>query len=127
MDSLEELLPDFDDLEKLAIAASQAQLKAEQLYQQIKTGEATCIKQCIDEERFWPLGKKPAETGIYLAKVVPQLGNSEEQKERLAKLRKEYSEARYEAQQARDLLDLGKKRIDVFQTISANRRHTLAL
>lgn len=125
--NLEKLLPDFDDLEALAIEAAQAQLESEELYRKIKDGEARCIKLCMTNKEFWPDKKRPAETGIYLTKVVPQLGNTDEQRDKLEELRKQYAGCRAKAQECRDLLELGKRRIDVFQTLSANRRKTLAL
>jgi hypothetical protein len=127
MRSLEELLPDFDDLEKLAIEAAKQQLESENLYRQIKDGEARCIKLCMENKELWPDKRRPADTGTYLTKVIPQLGNNEEQRQRLENLRKKYAKARAKAQECKDLLELGKRRIDVFQTLSANRRQTLAL
>lgn len=125
--NIDELLPDFDDLEQLAGEAARAQLESEHVYRKIRDGEAACIAQCMGDKTLWPDNKRPAETGIYLTKVVPQLGNNEEQREKLTKLRVQYAEARNRAQECKDLLELGKKRIDVFQTISANRRQTLVL
>lgn len=127
MKELEELLPDFDDLQRLAIESSRAQVKAEALHRQIKDTEAHCINDCLSNEEYWPGGRRPADTGNYLTKVVPRIGNNEQQELELRSLRKRYAQARALTQEIRDLLELGRKQIDVFQTISANRRHTLAL
>lgn len=127
MKELEELLPDFDDLQKLAIGASKAQLEVETLHSQIKDVEARCIRDCLESHEYWPGGRRPADTGNYLTRVVPRLGNNIEQELELRALRKRYAQAKSLTQEIRDLLELGRKQIDVFQTISANRRHTLAL
>jgi len=124
---LEKLVPSFDDLAELVRISAEAHLKAEKLISEIKDLEAKFTRECILVKKYWPRGKSPTATGAYLTKVVPRLGNTPEEELLLKSKRKELAERRKSAQKADNLLELGRAKIAVFQTLSANRRHSLAI
>jgi len=125
LSELEKILPDFDDMEQLVRIATQSNLLATKLLEEIKNLEAEYIRECILLKQYWPGGKRPTDSGTYLRKVVSRLGNTSEQKTKLKEKREELAEHRRQAQEASDLLDIAKAKISVFQTLSANKRQSL--
>ena len=125
LSELEKMVPSFDDMEQLVRISAQSSLLATKLLEEIKDLEAQYVRECILVKQYWPGGKRPTDSGTYLRKVVSRLGNTPEQRIKLAEKRKELAEHKRQAQEADDLLDIAKAKISVFQTLSANRRQSL--
>jgi len=127
LSELESILPSFDDMEKLVRVSAETHFEAAKLVDKIKQLEAQYIRECILVQKYWPRGKRPTDSGSYLNKVVPRLGNTPEQKLLLESKRKELAKYKRQAAEADNLLDIAKSKIAVFQTLSANKRQSLAL
>lgn len=127
LSDLEKILPSFDDMEELVRISAGAHFEAAKLIAEIKQLEAQCIRECVLVQQYWPRGKRPTDSGSYLNKVVPRLGNTPEQKLLLESKRKELADHKRQAAEADNLLDIAKNKIAVFQTLSANKRQSLAL
>lgn len=125
LSELEQILPSFDDMEKLVRIAAEAHFEATKLAEEIKNLEAQHIRECVLVKQYWPGGKRPADSGVYLNKVVPRLGNTVEQKLVIESKRKELAEHKKSAEEADNLLEIARARISIFQTLSANKRQSL--
>lgn len=127
LSELEKILPSFDDMEELVRISANAHFEAAKLVSEIKRLEAQYIRECILVQQYWPLGKRPTDSGTYLRKVVPVLGNTPEQKLLLESKRKELAKHKKQAAEADSLLEIARGKISVFQTLSANKRGSLAI
>lgn len=115
-----ESLPDFDDMDTVVRVATTAKAKLEDAKNKLNEYIAIIIEQAMRLEAHWINGKPP--TASYCESVLSMLGNYEEQRIELARLRKEIVEQERTYQEARMLLDNMKSRIATWQTHSANGR-----
>jgi len=115
-----ELIPDFDELEELAEKASQAKSRSISLDHQIKALEAQYIVEALNHREYWQEGKKPTIT--YCDKVVRQIGNTEEERERLAELREEQSNQEELYHYYSSLIEIRRDKLALYRTESANKR-----
>lgn len=116
----EKLLPDFDDMDELARASSQARLKANTIKNTLEEYIAGCVRAAYTTQEYWPSGKSPTQS--YIERVVKVLGNTETDAKIIKELSEQYETAHAEYSEAYNLLQNLKDRISVFQTLSANQR-----
>lgn len=119
----EELLPDFDTMDEIAKAIAAAKLKADSLKLSWETKVAECVKSAYTDKDCWVNGKPPTQS--YIDNVVKVLGNSPQDADLINSLRIEYRSAVRDAEVNSSLLETMRNRIQVFQTMSANRRQGL--
>ena len=114
------LIPDFDELEYLAERASKAKSKSISLDHQIKALEAEYIVEALNNREYWQEGKKPTIT--YCDKVVRQIGNTQEERDKLAELREEQSNQEELYHYYNALIEIRRDKLALYRTESANKR-----
>lgn len=116
----ENLVPDFDDFEQMLIEV--ARVRAEILTIKSATSrlEAHCMRVALTDNTYWVGGKRPSMA--YCEKIVKELGNTEEDSTRLNNLRTELANKTETYQLLQGLIALGKDKLSLYQTISANTR-----
>lgn len=119
----EALLPDFDDMDRLARAVATKRIEADQFKARLENAIAMCVRNAYLDNRYWINGKPPTQS--FIDNVVKVVGNSPEDAEFLKALNTAYREAQREAEQTSNLLENMRDRIKAFQTVSSNRRQGL--
>ena len=116
----EKLIPDFDDMERLAREAAKTKAEILVLKNQLTQLEASCMRVALTDETYWIGNRRPSMA--YCEEVVKRLGNTEEDRQRLFDLRQQIAEKTEAYQLLQHLIDLGRDRLSLFQTLSANTR-----
>lgn len=116
----ENLVPDFEDFEQMI--AEVARVRAEILTIKVALSklEARCMREALTNSAYWVGGKRPAMN--YCEKIVKELGNTEEDSVNLTNLRTELANKTETYQLLQGLIALGKDKLSLYQTISANTR-----
>lgn len=119
-EELQTLIPDFDELEKLAELAAKAKRKSTGLDHKIKQLEAQFINEALSDRAYWTEGKRPTVT--YCNSVVKEVGNTDEQKEMLLNLRQQQAEAEEKYHFYNSLIEIRRDKLALYRTESANQR-----
>jgi hypothetical protein len=120
MHDLKDLIPDFDEMEELAALMAEAKARMIYLESEIESLQAKFIRQALTNSDYWPKNKPP--TMSYCNSVVAKIGNTEEQEEKLRKLRLDLSDAEETYRHLRKLIDLRQDKLNLYRTESANKR-----
>lgn len=118
--SINDQLPDFDDMATLASASSRARYESLRIKNQLEEFIAGCVRICYTDQHYWPGGKSPTQS--YIEKVVKVVGNTPEDATRIRELTEQYQLLHKEYEEAKQLLKILEDKISVFQTLSANQR-----
>lgn len=113
----ENLLPDFEEMMKLANAIGDLNYKRITLENGIATLEANTIKDCA--ESLTVNGKPPSME--YLKMTVKHTGKDNE----ILPLRAELASVESDLEKARRLFEVMRSMVSIYQTDSANRRAAL--
>jgi hypothetical protein len=117
---LENLLPDFSDMEVVVHAATEARLKAHQVKGELESYIAACVRSAYQNQQYWINGKPPTQT--YIDKVVSVVGNTDEDAVRIRQLSQEYFDLQRVQDESRQLLQNMRDQLAAFQTLSSNKR-----
>lgn len=117
---LEELLPDFEDMNAVAVRASQVRLQAHMVKDELDTYVAECVSQAYRNPTYWVNGKPPTQT--YIERVVAVVGNTQEDAIHIKGLMEQYANLQREVDETRSLLANMRDQVATFQTVSSNRR-----
>lgn len=120
MADLESLLPDFEDMNSVAVAASNARLQAQLVKDKLDTYIANCVRLACQNSQFWVNNKPPTQT--YIDRVVAIMGNTPEDAAAIKAMHVEYLELQKQAEEARTLLMNMRDQLAAFQTLSSNKR-----
>lgn len=118
--SLEETLPDWDDLNSVGNTAARAKFEANQIKDQISIYIAKCVKDAYTNQSLWVNNKPPTQS--YIDNSVKIVGNTVEDAIHLKELSDAYREKWRIYEESKALLESMKDRISVFQTLSSNKR-----
>jgi hypothetical protein len=118
--NLEELLPDFEDMNTVATASSEARLQAHLVKDELDAFIAECVRRAYQDQQYWLNGKPPVQT--YIERTVAITGNTAEDAQHIKNLRDRYSELQKVVDESRALLQNMRDRVAAFQTISSNKR-----
>lgn len=123
MNDMIEVLPDFDEMDKVGRETTNAKAKLEDAKNRLDDEVARCIKEATNNELYWVNDKPPSMS--YCNAVIARKGNTREDEELLNELRAEivYWEEKYRL--GKQVLDNMESRISVWQTYSANKRKAL--
>lgn len=119
----EDLLPDFNDMDTVSKAITASKLRADSVKLNLETKIAECVRLAYTSRDYWVNGKPPTQS--YIDSVVKVLGNTPEDALMISALRLEYSNAVRDAEINGNLLETMRNRVQIFQTMSANKRHGL--
>lgn len=114
------LVPDFDDFEQMIIEVARVRAEILTIKTAISRLEAQCMRVALTNNIYWVGGKRPSMA--YCEKIVKELGNTEEDSARLNNLRTELANKTETYQLLQGLIALGKDKLSLYQTISANTR-----
>lgn len=123
MSKIEDLLPDFDDMNSLANIVARKKIDADQCKLQLDTKIAECVRKAYTDHQYWINGKPPTQS--FIDSVVKVVGNSVEDSEIISTLYAAYRTTLREAEESANLLENMRNQVQAFQTISANRRQGL--
>jgi hypothetical protein len=118
--NLEDLLPDFDDMNTVAVASSTARLQAHMVKDEMDAYIAECVRQAYQNKEFWVNGKPPVQT--YIDRVVSVVGNTPEDAKHIHDLTVQLAELQKLIDENRALLLNMRDQVSVFQTLSSNKR-----
>lgn len=118
--NLSNYLPNFDDMDKLALENTKAKAQLEHLKNRLEDEIARCIKEAMYNEEYWINNKPPSMS--YAKAVISVYGNTEEDRKTLQEIRQKIVEAEERYRLTKSLLDNARDRISVWQTDSANKR-----
>lgn len=118
--NLEELLPDFDDMNTVAIASAEARLSAHMVKDELDAYIAECVRQAYQNSDYWVNSKPPVQT--YIERVVAVVGNTPEDAKHIKELMDKQAELQKTVDETRALLLNMRDRVSAFQTISSNKR-----
>ena len=116
----EELIPDFDDMEKWAYQAAVLKGQVIRTKAELAMYEAQVIHTAMTNQAHWIGSKRPGIT--YCQAVVAKIGNTEVDKKVLYNWRHDLADKIEELALAEHLIDLAKAKLDLFRTLSANTR-----
>lgn len=120
LNTLEELLPDFNDMTAVASASNTARLQLHRAKQELDTFIAECVRQAYTNNLYWVNGKPPTQT--YIDRVVSVVGNTAEDAQNIQRLSQAISELQKDVDEGRATLTTMRDQVNVFQTLSANKR-----
>jgi len=113
-------MPDFDSMEELMERS--ARLRAELIILRFNLAilQAEFIREAKRNKDYWTGSKPPTDT--YCKAVVMCCGNTREDTERLLALQTEIADKTEEQRLCDSLIRLGRDKLDLFRTMSANTR-----
>ena len=109
-------VPDFDDLVALTKKIRELSLKKMQLQFEIRSKEAKTIHIVTNDEKYFVKGRPPSMS--YIESTYKWSGIGDE----LLPLRYEMADVVSQLEEARNLFDVYKNMISLYQTESANKR-----
>lgn len=116
----EELIPDFDDMEKWAHQAAGLKGQVIRIKAELAMYEAQVIHTAMTDQAYWISSKRPGIT--YCQAVVAKIGNTEVDRKVLDHWRHDLADKIEELALVEHLIDLAKAKLDLFRTLSANTR-----
>lgn len=116
----EELIPDFDDMEKWSHQAAALKGRLVGLKANLSMYEAQTIYTAMTNQDFWIGNKRPGIT--YCQAVVAKIGNTDIDRQALFDWRRELADTVEELTLVEHLIDIAKAKLDLYRTLSANTR-----
>ena len=116
---------DLDDLHNAWKNIAFLEERAGLVEGQLDTVRAAYRHAAMTNRDFWINNKPP--TSVYLEKVIPFMGNTSSEAERLNLLLIEYLQAKKKLTTAKGYLDVLHEKIRIWQTRSANARKVLSI
>jgi len=120
MDNLEELIPDFDQMEEFARQAAELSAQIVVVKHALSMKEAEVVRDALTNKDYWIGNKQPSMS--YCDKVVSKLGNTDADREELSNLREQLADLVQRSEMLQHIISLGRDKLDLYRTISANER-----